>query len=158
MWSFNIIIRRYQILSSYQDTSEKVKKHFEARAIHFSDMIDSIVYYFAYVCNMASSVRNKRKIEEYEIIEGDCYIKDYALTFDYYGLPLIEPSFGNIQPSKGCEVHGIVIKMPYKDFMSKIVATEGIDYQVIAVKCGDTNCLTLHNPRPNNLEHQVKDI
>jgi len=113
-------------------------------------MTDSIVNYFAYGCNMASSVRHKRKIEGYEIIEGDCYIKDYALTFDYYGLPLIEPSFGNIQPSEGCEVHGIVIKMPYKDFMSKVVATEGTDYQVITVKCGERRCVTLHNPRPQS--------
>ena len=43
-------------------------------------------------------------------------LHDYVLTFDYPGMPFVEPAFANVQPAPGKQVHGVLIDLSDDDW------------------------------------------
>ncbi|CAF1005216.1 unnamed protein product [Rotaria sp. Silwood1] len=81
------------------------------------------VYNFAYGSNMLPSVlTGRRKIHPIESISG--ILEGWQLTFDFRGIPAVEPCFGNIKENPDAEIHGVLHKITSKEF-KHLMATEG---------------------------------
>ncbi|CAF2854280.1 unnamed protein product [Rotaria sp. Silwood2] len=81
------------------------------------------VYNFAYGSNMHPNVlTGRRKIHPVESIPG--VLEGWQLTFDFRGIPAVEPCFGNIKENPDAETHGVLHKMTSKEF-KHLMATEG---------------------------------
>ena len=87
------------------------------------------IYYFGYGSNMSTGyLIKRRKIVPFE--SKTAVLKDYKLIMNMEGPNFLEPSFANIQESKGSIVEGVLHKIESKD-LQKIVNTEGENYQLV---------------------------
>eukprot|EP00732_Lithocolla_globosa_P006629 Lithocolla_globosa_v1_NODE_7812_length_898_cov_6.421115.p1 type:complete len:226 gc:universal NODE_7812_length_898_cov_6.421115:787-110(-) len=52
------------------------------------------------------------------------FVKNWALVFNYPGIPFAEPSFGNVEKVEGCQVHGVLHKITEEE-MNRLRISEG---------------------------------
>ena len=64
-----------------------------------------------------------RKIIPFESVCG--IVNDWRFSFQYRGIPFIEPCFAMMEPYEGAQVHGVCHKMSRDDFIHKLLGTEG---------------------------------
>eukprot|EP00392_Amoebophrya_sp_AT5.2_P002563 g2568.t1 len=91
--------------------------------------------------------------ESTELRTVPAVLQDYALTFDYPGIPLVEPSFGNIRETvkrENSTVHGVLIEMTRAEFDRKIIETEGEVYRVLEVEV-DVYNVDVYSPATEGL-------
>ena len=87
------------------------------------------IHYFGYGSNMSTAyLIKRRKIVPFE--SKTAVLKDYKLIMNMEGPNFLEPSFANIQESRGSIVEGVLHKIDSKD-LQKIVNTEGENYQLV---------------------------
>lgn len=81
------------------------------------------LWYFAFGSNMSSKVfRGRRKM--HPVSSESAELRGYELVFDHPGLPLLEPSFANIKPSKDNSVFGVLYNMTRRE-MNMLNTLEG---------------------------------
>eukprot|EP00455_Lapot_gusevi_P015584 TRINITY_DN1789_c0_g1_i1.p1 TRINITY_DN1789_c0_g1~~TRINITY_DN1789_c0_g1_i1.p1 ORF type:complete len:246 (+),score=56.14 TRINITY_DN1789_c0_g1_i1:267-1004(+) len=82
------------------------------------------VYNFSFGSNMSKDkIEGARGIKCIESLPG--ILEDWKLSFQYRGIPFLEPCFATVQRCQGAEVHGICHLMTRDDFDNKLRATEG---------------------------------
>lgn len=122
----------------------------------FKDLSDDeSVFYFAFGSNINSATHKWRRFQFIDIFPAVLY--DYKLTFDVRGFAFVEGSFGNVQPCRGECVHGLLMEMKKKDFLTNIKYKEGPHYQVIDINAEAYkdkkiyNAITLSEPNTNGI-------
>lgn len=84
---------------------------------------EEFVWNFAHGSNMNSKVlKGRRNLNPKESIPG--YVKDYKLAFSLTAAPYFEPGMGSLDPAKGEEAHGLLMKFT-KSEMDILYSTEG---------------------------------
>jgi len=85
---------------------------------------DGCVWNFAYGSNMNANVLTKRrKINPLESLPG--VLHGWKLSFEYQGIPFIEPSWAVVHPGASTDnCHGVLHKMIKEDFI-KLLKSEG---------------------------------
>merc|ERR1711974_8867 len=104
---------------------DRKEKHLSQACVDIIDQAtdsDGMVYYFAYGSNMGKISLNRRKVTPQKGVPG--ILKNMRLHMNVAGIPFVEPSFANVEPAEGCEVHGMLWYIP-KSQMIRIVQTEG---------------------------------
>ena len=90
-----------------------------------------MAHYFGYGSNMSRSfIENVRGISPKKSVLG-C-LENYSLIMNLKGPNFVEPSFANIRYEKGKIVEGILHEISDLE-LEKIIASEGIEYQIIEV-------------------------
>ncbi len=90
------------------------------------------LYYFAYGSNMPSRyLVNVRHVNVYESAPG--VLADHAIQFSASGLPLLEPAFANLIPSKGNNAYG-VLHLIDSDSLNNIICSESTSYRTLQRK------------------------
>jgi hypothetical protein len=107
----------------------------------FSDMSDKkveteeFIWNFAFGSNMSSKILNgRRNLQPLEKVAAS--VKDYRLDF-FAMLPYVEPGMGTIEPAKGEECHGLLVKFSAEQFRILYDSEGGPDgnYSLLELQC-----------------------
>lgn len=81
------------------------------------------VWNFAYGSNMHPQKRTQRgNIAVLEVMPG--ILENWKLVFNLPGIRLIEPAMASIEPERGHQVHGVLLRLKRQEF-DKLVRSEG---------------------------------
>jgi hypothetical protein len=103
-------------------------------------MTSDSLWYFAFGANMNSKIFLERR-GMHPLSSEPAELNGYRLVFDHPGIPLVEPSFANVEKREGSKIYGVLYHMTRNEMalLNKMEgggAYQNLDLEVLGTQSG----------------------